>query len=293
VDYIKEIRRFFKTNDALVGLITVNTAVFVLYHAVHLFYFLFAATDRFTLYHWLATPTDLHTLLTRPWTLVTYMFFHQELLHIAINMLWLWFFGRIFRMYFSGWQLVNVYILGGLSGVLLYIFSYNVFPVFAEARHFAAICGASAGVLAAVTAISCYVPKYTINLLIFGRVKLIYIALFSVILDVISISTSNNAGGHIAHLGGALFGCLFAVNMRRGKDITLRFGRFCAWLGSLFTPKPKLRVAYKRPPADDREYNRQKNMNQQEIDRILDKISKGGYDSLTRQEKETLFSQKR
>ncbi len=293
MDWIKEIRKFFKTNDALIGLITINVAVFVLYHIVHLFYFLFAAKDQFTLYYWLATPTDIHTLLTRPWTLVTYMFFHQELLHIAVNMLWLWFFGRIFRMYFSGWQLVNVYILGGLSGVLLYIFSYNVFPVFAEARHFATICGASAGVLAVVMAISCYVPKYTINLFIFGRIKLIYIALFSVILDVISISTSDNVGGHIAHLGGALFGYLFAVNIHKGKDITVWFGRFCAWIGNFFKPKPKLKVAYKRPPTDDWEYNRQKHTDQQEIDQILDKISKGGYDRLTKKEKETLFNQKK
>ena len=295
MDWIKKIKTFFKTNDALTGLIAVNLAVFVLYHVIRMFFVLFAALPHFSLDQWLAVPADTYTLLHRPWTLLTYMFFHQGIFHILFNMLWLYWFGKIFRMYFSGWQLVNVYILGGWMGALFYVLCYNVFPVFSVVRHSALLLGASAGVIAVVLAISCYVPKYTINLLLFGRVKLITIALITIAIDIISISTSDNAGGHIAHLGGALLGYLFAVNIHQKRDITAWFGRFCAWLGSFFRPKPKLKmkVAYQRPPFDDREYNRQRNENQQEIDRILDKISVGGYDSLTRQEKETLFQQKR
>jgi len=293
VDWFRKIKHFFKTNDALIGLIAVNVAVFISYYVVRMFYMLFDALNQFPLDQWLAVPADTDTFILRPWTLLTYMFFHQEILHILFNMLWLYWFGKIFRLYFSGWQLVNVYILGGFSGALFYILSYNVFPVFAEAKHIALLLGASGGVLAVVMAISCYVPKYTINLLLFGRVRLIYIALTVVALDIIFMSKDGNAGGHIAHLGGVFFGYLFAVNIQKGKDITRWFGRLCAWLGSFFKPKPKLKVAYKRPPTDDREYNRLKNENQQEIDRILDKISKGGYDSLTKKEKETLFNQKR
>ncbi len=293
MDWIKEIKRVFKTNDALIGLITVNVAVFVLYHVVLMFYTLFAVRHHFPLDRWLAVPADIETLLRRPWTLITYMFFHQGILHLLFNMLWLYWFGKIFRTYFSGWQLVNVYILGGLAGAFLYILFYNIFPVFAAVKHIAILLGASAGVLAVVMAISCYVPKYTINLLFLGRIKLIYIALATVVLYIISISTSDNAGGHIAHLGGALFGYLFAVNIQKGKDITVWFGRFCAWIGSFFKRKPKMKVAYKRTPTDDWEYNRQKQVNQEEIDHILDKISKGGYDSLTQKEKEILFNQKK
>jgi len=293
MDWIKKIKTFFKTNDALTGLIAVNVAVFVLYHLVRLFYVLFAALHNFPLDQWLAVPADPDTLFRYPWTLLTYMFFHQGFLHLLFNMLWLYWFGKIFRMYFSGWQLVNIYILGGWAGALLYILSYNFFPVFAVAKHFAILLGASAGVLAVVMAIACYVPKYAINLLLLGRVKLITIALVTIVIDIVSISNTGNAGGHIAHLGGAFFGYLFAVNIQQRRDITAWFGRFCSWTGSFFKPKPKLKVAYKRPPTDDREYNRQKNENQQEIDRILDKISKGGYESLTRKEKETLFNQKR
>lgn len=279
-------------SDALMQLIIINVAIFLLYHIIHLFFYLFAAGDKFNLYYWLAAPTNLQTLLTRPWTLFTYMFFHKDFLHLLFNMLWLYWFGRIFRSYFDQRVLVNVYILGGLSGVAFYILSYNIFPVFADIRHASTIIGASAGVLAVVMAISCYVPKYTINLLFLGPVKLIYIALFSVALDIISISMSGNAGGHIAHLGGALFGYLFATNIQKGKDITAWFSKLCRGVGGVFRKKPRMKVSYKRPPTDDWEYNKQKNMNQQEIDRILDKISKGGYDSLTREEKETLFNQK-
>jgi len=289
MDWIKKIKTFFKTNDALIGFIAVNAAVFVLYHIARLFNTLFDKyypPDDCPIALWLALPADTNMLLERPWTLLTYMFFHQELFHILFNMLALYWFGRIFRSYFSGWQFANVYILGGFVGALLYLLSYNVFPVGKG------LAGASAGVLAVVMAISCYVPRYNINLLFFGRIKLMVIALVVVVIDIVSISMGKNVGGHIAHLGGAFLGYLFAINIQKGKDITAWFGKFCAWLGSFFKPKPKLKVAYKRPPSDDREYNRQRNENQQEIDRILDKISKGGYDTLTKAEKETLFQQK-
>ena len=292
MSWIRNIKKFFKTNDALTGLITINLAVFLAYHVVSVFYMLFDVREHFPLNRWLAVPADTDVLIKQPWTVITYMFFHNEILHILFNLLWLYWFGKIFRKYFSGWQLVNVYILGGITGAFFYVLFYNVFPVFAEAKYNSILIGASGGVLAVVLAIACYVPKYTIQLLLLGRVKLIAIALVVIALDIIRISQNENAGGHIAHLGGALFGYIFAINIQKGKDITAWFGRFCAWIGSFFKPKPKMKITYKRPPTDDREYNRLKHQNQQEVDRILDKISKGGYESLTRQEKETLFSQK-
>ena len=296
MDWIRKIKIFFKTNDALTGLIAINVAVFVLYHVADLFFYLFGISSlndyRSPLDQWLAVPADPDTLFRYPWTLVTYMFFHQGMVHLLFNMLWLYWFGKIFRLYFSGKQLVNVYFIGGWTGALLYVLSYNFFPVFAVEKHFAILLGASAGILAVVLAIACYVPKYTINLLLVGRVRLITIALITIGIDIVSISKSGNAGGHLAHLGGAFFGYLFAANTHKRRDITAWFGKFCEWIGSFFKPKPKLKVAYKRPPTDDREYNRLKNTNQQEIDRILDKISKGGYESLSKQEKETLFNQR-
>jgi membrane associated rhomboid family serine protease len=273
-------------------LIAVNVAVFMLYHLVHLVLVLFIR-DKTVLSSWLAAPTDLSALAHRPWTVVTYMFFHIDLLHLLFNMLWLFWFGKIFRQYFDKKLLFNVFFLGGLAGVFLYIFSYNVFPAFSEDKYFSTLLGASAGVLAVVMGVSCYVPNYKINLFFFGSVKLIYIAAISVALDLISISMSDNTGGHIAHLGGALFGYFFAANIQKRKDITNWFTILYNKAEKIFRKKPKMKVHYSKPPANDWDYNKQKKDNQAEIDRILDKISKGGYDTLTRQEKETLFNQKK
>jgi membrane associated rhomboid family serine protease len=247
------------------------------------------------LQEWLAAPTDLSTLATRPWTVITYMFFHIDLFHLLFNMLWLYWFGKIFRLYFDKQLLMNVFILGGLSGVALYIFSYNVFPLFSVAKYDSSILGASAGVLAVVAGIAVYVPDYRLNLLFFGQVKLKYIAIASVVIDLFYISEGNsNLGGHIAHLGGALFGLLFALNIRKRKDITAWMTRLTGFFKRPKKPKkPRyMKVKYSRPPVNDWDYNKQKHDRQKEVDRILDKIAIGGYDTLTREEKETLFQQK-
>ncbi|MDR1666120.1 MAG: rhomboid family intramembrane serine protease [Bacteroidales bacterium] len=291
--FFNEAKRVFKAWDMLMRIIAVNVAVFVLYHVIHLFFILFAIEDRFTIGAWLAAPADVSELVRRPWTVVSYMFFHTEWLHILFNMLWLFWFGRIFRRYFDRNLLFNVYLLGGLAGVFLYVFSYNVFPVFSLARHTSVLLGASAGVLAVVTGIACYVPNYKINLLFFGPVRLIYIAVASIVLDLVSISMNENMGGNIAHLGGAFFGWIFAVNIRRRKDITSWLTRLRTTCRSWFRKKPKLKVHYHETPASDWDYNKQKKEQQEEIDYILDKISKGGYESLTQREKEILFRQKK
>ncbi|MDR3093421.1 MAG: rhomboid family intramembrane serine protease [Bacteroidales bacterium] len=290
--FIKETKALFKASDVVVQLIAVNVAVFAVYHLIHLFFFLFAADDHFLLMTWLAAPADLSALALRPWTVISYMFFHQDLLHLLFNMLWLFWFGKIFRVYFDKNLLFNVFILGGLAGVFFYIASYNLFPVFSAEKYFSTIIGGSASVLAVVLGVSCYAPHYKINLFFFGSIQLIYIAAAVVLLDLVSISMSDNTGGHIAHLGGAFFGYLFAINIQKRKDITAWFTRWYLGIQSLFRKKPKMKVHYKKPPANDWDYNKQKKDNQAEIDHILDKISKGGYDALTREEKEILFRQK-
>ncbi|MDR0713943.1 MAG: rhomboid family intramembrane serine protease [Bacteroidales bacterium] len=291
--FFREAKRVFGSWDVLMQIIAVNVAVFVFYHVIHLFFILFSIEDQFAVDAWLAAPADLSVLVRRPWTVVSSMFFHTEWLHILFNMLWLFWFGHIFRRYFDKNLLLNVYLLGGLAGVFLFVFSYNVFPVFSLERHLSILLGASAGVLAVVTGIACYVPNYRINLLFFGQVRLIYVAAASIVLDLVSISMNENAGGHIAHLGGAFFGWIFAVNIRQRRDITSWLTRLQTCIRSLFRKKTRLKVNYRRPPANDWDYNKQKKEHQEEIDYILDKISKGGYDCLTRQEKETLFRQKK
>lgn len=193
----------------------------------------------------------------------------------------------IFLHYFDNKKLLSVYIVGGLAGAALYILSFNIFPLFDQALPMSYALGASASVIAIVIAISVYAPNHTINLLFFGPVKLKYIAMVSIVLDVLSIASSN-AGGHIAHLGGALFGYLYISQLRKGKNITKGFDRFMDKIFSLFKPRDKFKVTYKRP-VNDYEYNKDKATKQKGIDEILDKIAKSGYDSLTKKEKEILF----
>ena len=181
-------------------------------------------------------------------------------------------------------KLLTVYLWGGIFGALFFILSFNIFPVFETVRPEAYALGASASVMAVVMTVSFYVPRYTLNLFIFGRIRLIWIALIYLGIDLLSIRHSNS-GGHIAHLGGAFFGFLYAINL---KKHTFRWRPF----GKLFRPNPfkknvKQKMEYRY--TNDELYNIQKKQEQDEIDRILDKISKHGYDVLSKKEKETLF----
>jgi len=304
MDVILEIKKHYKNGGIIFRLIFINVAVFILINLIALIFFLFSIgnTEKFTFIDWLAVPADMHLLLFRPWTLITYMFLHQDFLHILFNMLWLFWFGRIFLEYLDPKKLLSVYLLGGISGAALYIASYNLFPVFEPMIAGSIALGASASVYAIVVGISAFAPDYSIGLLFLGRVKLKYIAIFVVVLDLLSIP-KGNAGGHIAHLGGALFGVLFAIRLKKGNDITKGFSSLLDSFQSMFKSSPKMKVTSnkyaktQKPTSDsqskktqsDKEYNKKKAINQAEIDRILDKISKNGYESLTKEEKDTLF----
>lgn len=282
-----EIKDSFRFGSNLTKIIYINLAVFIIYNLIRAIFYLFLTPIGDSLDQFLAVPANTSVLLSKPWTLFTYMFFHKEFLHILFNMLWLYWFGVIFLEYLSQKKLVGVYILGGLSGAAFYILTFNVLGVFSEVLPISMALGASASVLAIVIAISTYKPNHTINLMFIGPVKLKYLALFSVILDVISIPTSN-AGGHIAHLGGALFGFLYIMASKQGIDLT----KPITWILDQFTlerkPKSHLKVNYKKADVDF-EYNRRKVEQQIGLDKILDKIAKSGYDSLSKEEKDTLF----
>jgi len=217
------------------------------------------------------------------------MFLHKNFLHILFNLLWLYWFGRIFLEYLDGKKLVGVYLLGGLSGAFLYVLVYNIFPVFFKQLELSYALGASAAVMAIVISISVYVPDYAVNLLFVGRVKIIYIALIGFLVTSV-FDFSINTGGKIAHIGGALFGYLFTLQYRKGRDLTRGLNRFLSAFFGIFKPKPKVTVTHRKSESDY-DFNKRKKEEQIEIDRILDKIAKSGYDSLTKQEKELLFRQ--
>jgi membrane associated rhomboid family serine protease len=285
-----DIKHTFRNGSNLTRLIYINIAVFVLITIVAGVGFLLnnpevsvKALDLFSV------PASLSTLLLRPWTLITYMFTHKDIWHILFNMLWLYSFGRIFLEYLDQRKLVAVYLLGGISGAFVYILSFNVFPVFTGVVADSVAIGASASVMAVVIAIAAYVPDYTVQLFLLGRIKIKYLALGIFVLTSI-MDFSVNSGGKLAHIGGALFGYLYILNLRRGRDIGKGFNSIIDFFATIFKPRKKLKVTHKKV-ANEFEYNRIKVEHQKRINQILDKISKGGYDSLTKEEKEALFNE--
>jgi membrane associated rhomboid family serine protease len=275
--------KLLKSGNKITLLIGINVIVFLAINipAVLLTLFTsFGANPIITFTsEYLLLPADLHKLLIRFWTPVTYMFMHAGPLHILFNMLWLYWFGQIFEEYLGNKRTIGLYLLGGLTGGLLFVASFNIFPAFTSINAAAGgvIVGASASVMAVIVATATLLPNYTISLILIGPVKLKWVASFIVILDFLSIASSN-AGGEIAHIGGALFGFVYIKQLQKGHD----------WIGGInktFAPKPKMRVV----PNDNPQKKASNFPRQEEIDRILDKISVSGYDSLNKQEKETLF----
>jgi len=283
-----DIKLTFRNGSNLTKLIYINIAVFLLLTIAAGLGFLSnnpEIPDK--ILDLLAVPASLDILLTRPWTIITYMFTHKDVLHILFNMLWLYSFGRIFLEYLDGRKLVAIYLLGGISGSLLYILAFNIFPVFSGVVGQSVAIGASASVMAVVVAISAYVPDYSVVLFLFGRIKIKYLALGIFILTSV-LDFSVNSGGKLAHIGGALFGYLYAINLRHGRDMGKGFNKILDFFATLFRPRKKLKVTH-RKVTTEYEYNKIKAEHQKKINSILDKISKGGYDSLTKEEKETLF----
>ena len=284
------IKLTFRSGSNLIKLIYVNIGVFLFLAIVAIVGFLLNNTDLSSdILKWISVPASLKALLLKPWTLITYMFTHKDVWHILFNMLWLYWFGTIFLEYLDQRKLVAVYLLGGISGAVVYILSFNVFPVFREVVNDSIAIGASASVMAIVISIAAYVPDYTVNLFLFGRVKIKYIALAIFVLTTV-MDFSVNSGGKLAHIGGAVFGYLYTVSLRQGHDVGRGLNRIIDFFATFFKSRKKLKVTY-RKPVSDYDYNKEKAEHQEEINRILEKISKGGYDSLTKEEKEILFSE--
>lgn len=262
--------------------------------AGRVFAFLFAMPDQeFTglIASWLALPADPQALLARPWTLLSYMFLHIDFFHILFNLLWLFWFGKIFLEFLSQRKLTWTYILGGITGGLTYMIFYNYFPVFSRNVGNSFALGASAAVMGIVTAISFYVPRYTIQLFLIGKIRIMYIAILLFVLDFFMIR-SDNAGGHIAHIGGTLYGIALALWLKQGyrlKDWWLSLRQRSISKSLKGRGMHSVNSGTPIRPASDEEYNLKKAERQRKIDDILDKISKSGYESLSREEKEFLF----
>ncbi|MDR1221911.1 MAG: rhomboid family intramembrane serine protease [Tannerella sp.] len=287
-----EIKRRFDTGSILAKFIYINAGVFIIIRLWIVIMHLFMKEASFLKY--VQMPSSWSLLICRPWTVFTYMFVHFDFLHILFNMLWLYWFGKIFLRFFNGRQLGGLYVLGGLAGGVLFILSSHIFPFLKQYAGNSLLVGASASVMAIVFAVSFYRKDYMINLFLLGRVKLIYLAVGVFLLDLIAV-TSENAGGHIAHIGGALLGICYAYRYKKGKDITNLMNRMIDRFVNLITRKPSFKVYRKetagqrRRPETDDAYRRRRNEENRVIDEILDKLKHSGYESLSTEEKKKLF----
>ncbi|NOR88023.1 MAG: rhomboid family intramembrane serine protease [Bacteroidales bacterium] len=300
---IQEIKNFIGKKDVLSRLILINVVIFIIINVFGLIQYLLGLDREFIqatgvnrITYYLSLPSDLSSLIYRPWSLVTYMFVQEDVFHLFFNVLILYVGGQIFNRFIGEKKMLSTYILSGFVGALLYIITFNIFPAFREVVSASFAIGASASVLGVFIAAATYSPNLPMNVIFFGNVKLKYIAIVFIALDLLNIRTGN-AGGHIAHLGGAFYGYIFISQLKKGMDFSTYFNHQVQKLKSLFfhekkknSPFQKVYKSDKRPLTDD-EYLTSKKKHQHEIDAILDKIKKSGYDSLSTTEKQKLFQE--
>ena len=281
----EDIQNSFREGTTLTKLIYINLGVFIAIGLAAAVLKLFNISSDWT--KLLMLPADTGTLLHTPWTLISYMFFHTGFIHILFNVLMLYWFGKLFLEFFSQKDLVGLYLIAGIAGGIFYILAYHIFPLFAGKIVGSYLLGASASVLGIIVAVAVTAPDHPIRLLFLGEIRLKWIAVFGVAISLLNVSSSN-AGGEIAHLGGAFAGYIFAVSYKKWNNITAWINRLLDKLVDLFRRKPTLKVTHQRPMTDQ-EYNLKKKQENDTIDRILEKIKKGGYESLSKEEKQELF----
>lgn len=288
---LSRFRDQYNGSNMLTRIIAVNAVVFLIISATYILPDLFRvsglrdpSTGMYRLVYWLSVPSDLSVLILRPWTLITYMFVHQGFWHLIFNMLMLYFSGRIFCDMLNYRRLLPTYILGGLAGVIFFIAGYNLFPKFYLFQG-SFMHGASAGVMAVFVATATYFPTFEVYLFGILRIQMRWLAAVYVLSDFVALGGQSNLGGHLAHLGGALYGFIYARQLAAGNDFSTFFYSLTDKLSGLFRRKSNIRVSHRgagnnRPARQSREKS---------IDEILDKISRSGYDSLNKEEKEILF----
>ncbi|WP_114781643.1 rhomboid family protein [Botryobacter ruber] len=294
MNIIEDIKHAFRQpNNTLKQLILINVIVFVVLLVLRLLLTFTVGPHAYNLVvSFIALPSLPEALLFKPWTLVTYFFTHEGFLHIIFNLLNLYWFGQLVREYLGDKKLLSLYVLGGLVGGILFVLFFNLVPFLSQRFLGLPMIGASASVLAIVVGAATLLPNYTFNLILIGPVRIKYIALFLVILS-ISGAVGDNAGGNIAHLGGAILGWVFVKQLQRGNDLGRPMHATFDFISNLFKRRPTLKVTHRQgsgaTAASRMNGSVSGKPSQSEIDRILDKISSSGYESLSKEEKQRLF----
>ncbi len=302
---LEDFKIAFKTGNILNQLIVINVVVFAVLGVLGVVMTLAGQREVYELItRYLSMPADPQKFILQPWTLITYFFLHKGFFHILMNMLVMYWFGRLITEYLGQNKLLALYVWGGIGGGILYFLIYNLLPFYEPAVPNSYLLGASGGVIAIVVGAATFQPNYTVNLIFLGPVKMKYIAAFYVILSFLQ-TTGPNAGGEIAHLGGALMGYLTISQLQKGNDWSKPVVSVVLWVKSLFKPQPRIKVSYRserktkaRATASSSSKRAQTtatssnggSTSQEEIDAILDKISEKGYDALSKSEKQKLFN---
>ena len=275
----------FKTLNIANKLIVINIGVFLLFFIAS---FLFN-TSSDVLMQWFVLPEEPIEVLKQPWSILTYSFLHGGFIHILFNMIWLNFFSKFVLNLFSEKRFLTIYLLGALYGGLLFVTAYNVFPVFVSKAGY--LLGASASVSALMVFAATYSPNISFRFFMV-TIKLWQLAVGLFLLDLFRLGSGTNPGGMLSHIGGGVFGYLYAVQLAKGNDIGLWFEKIVAGVANLFKTRKStpFRKVHKTPKnTTNKKATVVKDDRQIKIDGILDKIGKSGYDSLTKQEKDFLF----
>jgi len=273
-----------KKDNGLIKIIIINIIVFVSVSFIQVILTISGLSSFFTLLiNKLMLPASLSTFILQPWSIISYFFLHMNFMHILWNMLFLYWFGKIITDNIGNNALISLYVLGGIIGGLLYMATYNIIPYYGERVSESLMLGASAGVFSVVVGSATLMPNYTFYLLLIGPVRIKYIALFYVLLSFFDVAGSN-AGGEIAHLGGAFIGYIFIKQLQNGVNM----GEGIINLINLFNKKKRKKESKRDVSQDLRKGSIEPS--QDEVDKILDKISDSGYSSLTKKEKERLFN---
>ena len=291
---ITDLQNGFRKGNLCIRLIYITVSCFLIGAVAEVLMTLFNQSLQ-PLFRLLELPASPARLLMQPWSVVTYLFMHGDVLHLLFNMMWLYWFGNLFLQCYSTNHLRGLYLLGGLGAALSYLLAYNLLPYFQPMADGSYLIGASGAVLAVVVAVAYRMPDYRVQLLLIGTMRLRYVALMALVFDLLFI-TSSNGGGHIAHLGGAATGLLWAWALGKGTDLTRGIHTLINSIESLFSRKPrqpKMKIRYGGKHSSDYDYNARKKADDEAINQILDKLKKSGYESLTTEEKQRLFNASR
>lgn len=288
---------FYRSDNAHTQLIIINVAVYFFLIVLWVVSSLFNVKEVFDLvYDQFTIPPRFHDFLSAPWTIVTYGFAHNimDIFHILFNMLVFYWFAKLIIEYLGSDRVIVLYVLGILAGAIAYLMVYNLIPYYMERSGFPGMVGASAAVYAVVVAAATLLPNYTFHLLFLGPVRIKYIAAFYIVLSFFG-SVGGNAGGNIAHLGGALIGYLHIISLKKGVDWGKWIISILLFFKSFFVNTPKIKVTHRKTNNRSTETfgtrsAKRETTSQEEIDAILDKISEKGYENLTKEEKQKLFN---